>query len=386
MTRYRAERVVAGGQVLTDAWIDIDGDRIAAVGTGSAAGGGDLCDLGAAIVVPGFVDLHCHGGAGASYTSGDIDEIAAAAAFHRRHGTTFTLASLVTDDLAELRGQLGVLREATERSVVGGAHLEGPFLSRERCGAHVPSLLRDPDPDSIAQLLREGGSALRMVTLAPERPGGLEAVRQVVAAGVIAAVGHTDADFEVVLQAIAAGARVATHLGNAMRPLHQRRPGPLPALLGSTGVVCELIVDGFHLHPGFVDFVARTVSAQRAALITDAVAAAGMPDGEYQTGLLSVTVRNGMVHLTHGDSIAGSTLTLDAAFRRAITECGFSLLDAVAASSTTPAGVLGRPDLGKIEPGGRADLVVFDQQYLLQGVLAGGEWVDSRVPELVQPA
>lgn len=350
------------------------------------ATGGSGCDLGAAIVVPGFVDLHCHGGGGASYTSGDLDEVEAAAAFHRGHGTTFTLASLVTASMDKLAGQLRVLGQATERGIVGGAHLEGPFLSPERCGAHTPSLLRDPDPESVARLLHDGGPALRMVTLAPERPGGLDAVRRVAVAGVIPAVGHTDADFELVLQAIDAGARVATHLGNAMRPLHQRRPGPLPALLGSSQVVCELIVDGFHLHPGLVEFVGHTVSAARVALITDAIGAAGMPDGDYELGGLAVTVRHGMVHLTHGDSIAGSTLTLDRAFRRAVQACGFSLLDAVTASSTTPAGVLGRRDLGRIEPGARADLVVLDQDYQVQGVMAGGAWLDGRVPEAVQPA
>ncbi|MBO0732688.1 MAG: amidohydrolase family protein, partial [Acidimicrobiaceae bacterium] len=174
-----------------------------------------------------------------------------------------------------------------------------------------------------------------------------------------------------------AGARVATHLGNAMAPMHQREPGPLLALLDDPRVVCEVINDGRHVHPAFVEHVRRSAGSTRTALITDATAPAGLGDGRYRLGRQAVTVVDGMPRIEGTDVLAGSTLTLDAAFRRAVVDCGFSLPEAVAASSTTPATLLGCPDLGDLRPGARADLVVLDAGLSVTGVMARGEWVSD---------
>jgi N-acetylglucosamine-6-phosphate deacetylase len=362
--------------VTPDAWLVVRDGRVAQVGAGGPPGRPDV-DLGGALVVPGFVDLHCHGGAGSSYTSGDPES---AARLHRRHGTTTTLASTVSAEAGDLARQVRSLADLARSGLVAGIHLEGPYLAEARCGAHDPAFMRDADPSEIRRLLDEAAGTIRMVTLAPERAGAIEAVRQLVGAGVVAAVGHTEATYDQTCAAIAAGVSVATHLGNAMPPVHQRAPGPVLALLDSDRVVCEVINDGVHLHPGMVGHVLRSAGPGRIALVTDATAAAGAPDGDYTLGSVTVRVAGGEARVRASGVLAGSTLTMDAAFRRAVHECGFSIPDAVRAASTTPASLLGLPGLGRLVPASRADLVVLDSALVVQGVLHGGRWVDDAPP------
>ena len=225
-------------------------------------------------------------------------------------------------------------------------------------------------------LLTAGDGAVRMVTLAPELPGGVEAVERLAEAGVVAAIGHTDATYDVARRALDAGARVGTHLFNAMRGLHHREPGPVAALLEAP-VDVELIADGVHLHPA----VLRSVFAAkpgRCVLITDAMAAAGAEDGDYELGPMTIEVREGVARLADADgqgAIAGSTLTMDAAVRHAVQEAGLPLLDVVHAASTAPARVLGLGDVGAIEAGRRADLVVLDDDLAVVRVMRSGAWV-----------
>ena len=316
MTVLAAGRVVTGTEVHTPGWVAYEAGTITAVGAGRPDRV-DL-DLGAdAVVVPGFVDLHVHGGGGGSFTTGDLDSALQAVRTHRAHGTTATMASLVTASPAKLLDSVSMLADLYEAGEIAGIHLEGPWISAHRCGAHDPTQLRDPDPAEIARLLAAGRGAIAMVTLAPELPGGLDAIRQVVAAGAIAAVGHTDASYELVVQAIAAGARVGTHLFNAMRPIHHRQPGPIVALLEDPRVTVELIADGIHLHPALYRHISDTTSRDRVALVTDAMAAATFGDGTYQLGPMQVTVNDGVAHLTGTDTIAGSTTTMDRLFRAA---------------------------------------------------------------------
>jgi N-acetylglucosamine-6-phosphate deacetylase len=215
-----------------------------------------------------------------------------------------------------------------------------------------------------------------MVTLAPELPGGTGAVRLLSDAGVVAAIGHTDATYDQARAAIDAGARVGTHLFNAMRPLHHREPGAVGALLDSDADV-ELVADGVHLHPA----VLRTAFAAapgRCILVTDAMAAAGAPDGDYRLGQMAVEVRGGTARLASEDgegAIAGSTLTMDAAVRYAVRTAGLPLLEVVRAASTTPAAAWGLHDVGSLEPGRRADLVVLDADLAVTRVMRGGAWV-----------
>ena len=215
---------------------------------------------------------------------------------------------------------MDVLAELVVDGEIAGVHLEGPWLAASRCGAHDPAQLRDPDPGELDTLLATG--VVAMVTLAPERAGALDAIRRVAGAGAVAAVGHTDADFALTRAAIAAGARHATHLFNAMAPLHHREPGPVVALLDDDRVTVELVTDGLHVHPALWEHVVRAAGAHRVAAVTDAMAAAGMPDGAYRLGRLDVEVVDRVARLAGGaaglGAIAGSTATADALFRNIV--------------------------------------------------------------------
>ncbi|GAA2879905.1 N-acetylglucosamine-6-phosphate deacetylase [Pseudonocardia halophobica] len=352
-------------------WIGIAGERIVATGIGRPPRHADR-ELGATVVVPGFVDLHVHGGGGAAYMTGDPEEAARAVAFHRAHGTTTTLASLVTATPRTLRRAVAALAGLVQDGEIAGVHLEGPWLAEGRCGAHDPALLRDPDPAELDALL--GTGVIRMVTLAPEREGGLDAVRRVAGSGALAAVGHTDAGYALVRAAIEAGARVGTHLFNAMAPLHHREPGPAAALLGDPRVTVELVTDGLHVHPALWELVLASAGPSRVAAVSDAMVAAGMPDGRYRLGELDVRVDGGVARLTGRGSIAGSTATGDALFRRIVENAPdrtSGLVRAVAMTASTPAATLGLP-VGVLEPGRRADVVVLSPELEVREVYRRG--------------
>jgi N-acetylglucosamine-6-phosphate deacetylase len=327
-------------------------------------------------VVPGFVDLHNHGGGGASFTSGTVEDILHGIRTHRLHGTTTLVASTVTGDMDGLAHRAGLLSELAEQGDIAGIHFEGPFISPCRKGAHAEELLRDPDPAEVRKLIDAARGRAAMVTLATELPGGLDSVRLLAEHGVIAAIGHTDATYEQTVQAIGAGATVATHLFNAMPPLGHREPGPIAALLEDERIMVELINDGTHLHPASLQLAFRHAGADRVAFITDAMDAAGFGDGLYSLGPQAVEVVDGVARLVEGGSIAGSTLTQDRAFKRAVTVDRIPVEDAVAALSANPARLLGLHNrIGSLEPGKDADLVLLDADFDLKGVLRKGEWV-----------
>ncbi|MGW1682429.1 N-acetylglucosamine-6-phosphate deacetylase [Saccharopolyspora sp. NPDC002376] len=378
------ELILASGQVVTPdgvldrGWVRVSGGKIAAVGTGPTPEG-QVVDLRGQWLVPGFVDIHCHGGGGGSFTSIEVDQARAAIAAHRRHGTTTMMASLVSAPLPDLTKQISALSDLVVDGELAGIHLEGPFLSSARCGAHDPAILRAPEASAVQQVLDAGRGTVRMVTLAPELPNGVEAVRQLVDHGVIAAVGHTDAVLSQVVPAVEAGATVATHLFNAMRPLHHREPGPIGVLLEDERVTVELICDLVHLHPAIVQLAASHAGTGRTVLVTDAISATDAGDGTYELGKVPVTVTDGEARLADG-SLAGSTLTMDVAFRNLVESGGQSVPAAVAAASTKPAQLLGLDDqIGAIRPGLAADLVVLNPDLHLTGVLKNGTWtVDPR--------
>ncbi|NSC22432.1 N-acetylglucosamine-6-phosphate deacetylase [Streptomyces albus subsp. chlorinus] len=388
-------RVVLPDGVREDGRLTVEGTTLVADGPGTSPSGGtgapsatgpqdppaagpgtETLDLTGHWIVPGFVDLHVHGGGGASFSAGTHQESLTAIDTHRRHGTTTMVASTVTGDLDDLSRQAGSLSELAEQGDLAGVHFEGPFISCNRRGAHEESLLRDPDPADVRKLLDAARGRAVMMTLAPERRGGLESVRLLADSGVIAAIGHTDDGYEGTREAIEAGATVATHLFNAMPPLGHRQPGPVAALLEDERITVELINDGVHLHPAALQLAFRAAGRDRVAFITDAMGAAGMGDGRYPLGNLEVEVRDGVARLVEGDSIAGSTLTLDQAFKRAVTIDGLPVTDAVAALSANPARLLGVADrVGSLEPGKLADLVVLDENFDLAGVMRHGTWV-----------
>ena len=279
-TIIAAERVVTPDGVLAPGWMSIADGRIEAVGPGQPPA---PADRRADWALPGFIDLHVHGGGGASFTEGGPDDARRAAAFHRAHGTTRTLASLVTAPLDRLERRVAMLAELADEGVIDGIHLEGPFLSAARCGAQDPRYLTAPDVAAFWRLHAAARGWLKMITIAPELPGALDVIRAATESGVIAAAGHTDASAEVTAEAIAAGVSHATHLFNGMRPLAHRDPGPAGALLDSQ-VTCELVADGAHLHDTVIRLAARAAGPGNLILITDAMAAAGMPDGTYRLG------------------------------------------------------------------------------------------------------
>ncbi len=359
------------GRIVTPHGI-VDGSVVVADGLISAvepgAGGAD-------VVVPGFVDIHTHGGGGHSFTRGDADAVRAGADFHLRHGTTTLLASLVSSPFALMRDATAAYAPLYREGVIAGIHFEGPYLSTARCGAQNPDFLRDPSPDEIGTLIELGGGAVRMMTIAPERAGALDAIKLLTAEGVVAAIGHTDATYEQTLAGVAAGATVGTHVFNGMRPPHHREPGPVFGLLGAGPVVCEFVADGIHLHDGTLAFAAGVTGPARAALITDAMDAAGMPDGRYELGGQAVVVADRVARLERDGSIAGSTLTMDAALRRAV-GAGIPLVDACRMAATTPARAIGLADsVGALAPGLRADLVVLSPELEVKRVMRAGTWV-----------
>ncbi|NEV90175.1 N-acetylglucosamine-6-phosphate deacetylase [Streptomyces tendae] len=365
-------RVVLPTGTVDDGRVIVDGTRIADTAPPQA----ETVDLAGHWVVPGFVDIHNHGGGGASFAGGTAEEILGGVETHRHHGTTTVVASAVTGDLDFLARHAGMLAELAQQGDIVGIHFEGPFISPCRKGAHDEQLLRHPDPAEVRKLVDAAHGHAKMMTLATELPGGLDSVRLLVEHGVIAAVGHTDATYEQTVQAIDAGATVATHLFNAMPPVGHRAPGPITALLEDERITVELINDGTHLHPAALQLAFHHAGAARVAFITDAMDAAGFGDGRYRLGPMDVEVTDGVARLVEGGSIAGSTLTLDRAFKRAVTVDRLPVGDVVAAISANPARLLGLDDrIGSLEPGKDADLVVLDDAFDLVGVMRRGEWV-----------
>jgi len=372
-------RIVTPDGVLSPGWIRLAGDVIDAVGPGDPHEQLPAVDLRGQWVLPGFVDVHVHGGGGASFTEGTSDQARQAAAFHGGQGSTTVLASLVTAPLAELEARAGLLGGLADDGVIAGLHLEGPFLSPARRGAQDPRHMIAPDVAVFERLHAAARGHLRVITLAPELPGAFAVIQAATRAGVTVAVGHTDATAEVTLAAIDAGATHATHLFNGMRPLHHREPGAAGALLDRDEVTCEVIADGVHLHDTTIRLVARAVGPGRLVLITDAMAAAGMPDGGYRLGSMRVNVSGGVARLAgHNRSagpIAGSTATMDGIVRRAVA-AGLPVPEVAAAASTTPARVLGLGDrVGALRPGLEADLVICDDNFRLSAVMVGGQWL-----------
>lgn len=372
MSLLSAGTLITDEAVLRPGWIETNGVSIVGVGAGLPPRPADL-DLPEMIAAPGFVDMHVHGGGGQTYTSQSPNDVLLAVTHHRARGTTSTLGSLISANLEALENSIHVLADLVDDGVLAGIHLEGPWLNSSRGGAHDIRLLRDPTPQDVQRLLDAGAGTVRMVTLAPELAGGLDAVRRVVDGGAVAAVGHTAADHDTTRAAIDAGATVATHLFNGMPTVHHREPGPVVALLNDPRVTIELIADGVHLHPAILTHVEHAVGADRIALVTDAMPAAGMPDGRYEFGGLAVDVAAGVVRRADTGSIAGSTVHMDDLFR--VAARATSLLRAARMTASTPARALRLPMVGRLEVGCLADIVLLNHDLQVCSVMRRGEWL-----------
>ena len=391
-------RVVTPAGILEDGLVAVIGDRLTWVGPASDApwpSDAPLPGPTAWTLLPGLVDVHCHGGGGASFPDvTDVAEARTAIHEHLRHGTTTLIASLVTATGATLVERTTLLADLVDAGELGGIHLEGPFLSRARCGAQNPQYMVAGDADLVRELATAARGHLATMTIAPEVAGVLGpagALHALVDVGAVPSIGHTDSSPEVTEQALteavtalaAPGARSArptvTHLFNGMPPLHHRDPGPVAACLAVAArgdAVVELIADGVHLAAPVVKMVFDTIGPAGIALVTDAMAAAGMPDGNYVLGPVNVRVKGGVARLVEGGAIAGGTAHLLDVVRCTVA-AGVPLQDAVQAASATPAAVLGRTDIGALAAGLRADVVVVDDGLVPVRVMRGGRWSED---------
>ena len=330
-----------------EVWLEIEDGVIRSINSGTTPEY-DLRYEG--ILIPGFVDIHCHGGGG-NYFGGLTDtEITQVIATHRAGGTVAGLASLVTEPIENLISQIKRLVPFAQRGEIAGIHLEGPYLSHARCGAHDPNLLRTPTLAEVQTLLDAGQGFIKMITIAPELDGALEVIEYLAKSGVIAAIGHSQSDAATAQAAIDRGASVVTHFNNAM-PKVIDGPGTMSsAVINELRVSLELILDGEHVSTQIVRDVFEA-APNRIVMVTDAMSAAGSTDGTYKIANLEVIVKDGVARLASNGSLAGSTLTMAKAFNHALNEIGVSITEAVHAASTLPALILGRSDLGEIAVG-----------------------------------
>lgn len=400
-TFARRGRLVLESSIIEDGVVVIDSDRITHVIDVEAPATDDERSIvestepTGVTILPGLVDVHCHGGGGESFPNARTPEQAFVAVMeHRRHGTTSLVASLVTADADTLKARAATLTELAKRGEIIGTHFEGPFVSHERCGAQDPEFIIDPDPELTAELIDICDSTAVSMTIAPERPkawGEGSVAEVLIRGGALPSWGHTDAGAEPARAALefsramfdrVDGPRsphaTITHLFNGMRPLHHRDTGPIAEFLSDAargGVIVEMICDGIHLAPSLVRDVYEMLGRDACVFVTDAMAAAGMADGDYQLGPQPVSVRDGIARLTGQDTIAGGTAHLLDCVRVAVTRGGIPLVDAVFMASVQGARIIGDPSIGRLAVDGRADLVEVDDELRPLGVWRKGEAV-----------
>ena len=380
MTLIAASRVipaVAGSSVLEPGYVAVAGGVVTEVGAGPPPGDPDVT-LAEGVLVPGLVDLQVNGFFGVDLAEGDPAGWARVAARLPETGTTAFLPTFITAPVAELAASLRKARKIGPEVPAGarvlGVHLEGPFLSPARAGAHRRDWIVPPSAGAVAELLAAGEGVLRLVTLAPEAEGALAAVGTLAAAGVLVSVGHSDATAAQVASAAAAGARMVTHLFNAQRGIHHREPGVAGQALTDPRLTSGLIVDLHHV-AAEVCAIAFAAAPGRICLVTDAAACAGMPPGRYLLGGEPVELPPGGGAPVRADgTLAGSALRMDMAVANAA-GVGLGLPEAVAAASRIPADLIGRPDLGRLAPGAAADLLWLGDDLRALRVWVAGEQV-----------
>lgn len=369
-------RVVTPNGILNDAYIHVHQGVIVAIGNinEDVPRGVTLIDVHGQWVVPGFIDMHVHGGGGADVMDGTASSIRTIGRFHAEHGTTSWLPTTLTAPVSDLTRALQAvhavqteeLKHASQPWLAGivGLHLEGPFIAESRRGAQNPEFILPPSVDIMRQISAAAPSLIRKVTIAPEIDGAIPVIRWLTSKGILSSMGHTDATLADIFSGVRAGATHATHICNGMRGLHHREGGAVGGCLLSEGVVCELIADGHHVDVDVMKLIVKTKGIDKIVLITDAMAAAGQPDGAYRLGGLDVTVENGVALLTEGHNLAGSTLTMDVAVKNMVNQVGVDIVDAIQMAATTPAREL-RIDgtKGAIEPGKDADLVILNENF-----------------------
>ena len=350
-----AARAVIDGKDRSEIWIDIREGLIHEIGDGPHPSAERKFS---GTLIPGFVDIHCHGGGGYYFSNLNPDQITGAIDIHRQAGTTTQYASLVTADLSQLKAQIESLIPFVRSGDLAGIHLEGPYLSRAKCGAHAPELLRAPHLDEVKSLIEWGQGTIAMVTIAPELEGALESITWLASQGIVAAIGHSDADADTARAAIDAGAKVVTHFTNAMAKMVGGQ-SMATEVLDDSEISLELINDGTHVPIDVIEILKKN-ALERTILVTDAMSAAGGNDGKYLIGNLEVEVKDSIARLVSNGSLAGSTLTMERAFINFINKDGVNIVDAVRASSTHAAKVFRLNSVGSISVGKKADILHFD--------------------------
>ncbi len=399
-TRYALyATLISDGLKVTDGVLAVDGDRIRFAGNRddfNALADADQYPVRevapGSIIIPGLIDLHCHGALGADFSAPDHSSAAKAIAHLHRSGTTTLLASLVTAEPTAMIEAAELLAELAEAGQIAGIHAEGPFLSEARCGAQDPRYLQAPDPDFVSELVAASRGQLRTMTYAPELAGSEELIEQLVSQGVVPSLGHTNASDQCTADSLrfareqlrSAGVDgfterpTVTHLFNGMPPLHHREPGPVAACLEEAvnrNAFVELIADGVHLSPDTVRLVYRLVGAENILLVSDSMAATGLADGQYTLGPQEVNVAMGQARLASDNSLAGGTCTLLEVLQRAV-QAGVSPVQAVTSATAIPASLIGLADeVGSLHYGFSADALVLDADLQLVQTIRKGEYL-----------
>lgn len=383
------ERWIIGANVVTDQGIikqgavQIIGTTIAGIyqpGEKTPPAGADVVDAQGNWLLPGFIDVHVHGGYGADFMDAQASSLEAITRFHSSMGTTSILATTMTASREAISDVLESVHSyrssAMPYAQVVGVHLEGPFINPSKVGAQNPKYVVLPQIEWMQDWHEQYPGLVKILSLAPEREGALEMIAWCREHGIAASAAHTDSTFEDIEAAVRHGLSHSVHMYNAMKPLHHREPGTVGAILTTEAISTEIIADGIHVHPACIKLLAAMKQKQNLLLITDAISAAGLDDGSYQLGGLDVIVKDGVARLKDGDSLAGSTLTMIRGFRYLVEEVGLSIEDVSRYASGNPAKLLGISDkTGSISVGKHADLLIVSPSLELQQVYIQGRQV-----------
>lgn len=374
--------IVTPHELIQDGHVVVEAGNITHVGSGAPSSAGRVLDYGDCLVAPGFIDLHVHGGGGHDVMGASTEGLNGLSRFLAAGGVTALLATAYSasqgDLLAAAKTVAKAVKEGSEGSRILGLHLEGPYVNPKMAGAQSVAHVRPPSVDELEEIHRAAGGALGIVTLAPEMEGAIEAVAWLRSKGVVPAAGHTDATHAEMMAAVEAGLSHAAHLFNRMRPLHHREPGVVGAALSDDRVSVELIADGVHIHPSTLRLAARAKGPGKTALVSDAISAAGLPDGEYRLGAEKIRVEGGRSLLESG-ALAGSTIRLCDAVRYAVETAVLPVTEAIEMASSTPARIIGVDERkGRLAPGMDADLTVLGRDYEILLTMVGGGVVYER--------
>ena len=369
LTKYWFSNAVIGDSLEKSVRVEVEEGKITKIQCDSEPTTSDLVINGVAL--PGFIDTHCHGGNGYFFSDSKIENLEAIAEFHLQKGTTTLLASLVSQEPSSLLEQVDRLGSNIPFLTVTGIHLEGPWLSEKFCGAHEISALRKPDKDEIEKLIFTSKNKITSVTIAPELEGALDAIKFLKSRGVVVALGHTDADAKITRDAIDCGASIITHFYNAMRPISHRVSTLALEAMYDKDVFLEFILDGVHIIPDAIQLLLDT-AREKLIAVTDAISAAGSSDGEIQLGNIPVVVKNGISKIKNSEILAGSTLTMDRAFKFLMQNFEVSYMEAAKLFAGNAAMKYQLPEVGALEAGNLANIVVVNIDHEIEAVLFRG--------------